>query len=695
MGIPRPSVRLAGVILTLLSAACAENRVLVHGQDLPVSQAEGLVSADLSAERAAIASLPPAARAARLETFAARYPGVPASAAALHEAARAWRAAGEVGRSAAALGRLLVDHPLYPDSTAAKYELALCDLELGRVRDGLANLSSLYGRLPEGQRAGAARAAAQGAELAHAWPEAIRWWSEAAQKLAGPEREAALQRAGEVVDGRLTFLEVARLKESLPSDSLLLPAVVMKLCRVQLHLHDWSRAEEEARELARRWPDSPWAVEARAALERLSRLTTIKPGVIGVAVPLSGQYKRWGEVILQGVGLALGESSGLKLAIRDTRGEPDGASAAIEQLTLDEGAIAVVGGVTNAEAERAAATAEELGVPLLSLSKQSEVTAAGPYVFQHMLTSEAQAKALADVFMGRRGLRRFAILYPSVAYGVELANAFWDEVEARGGEVRAAETYAIDRTTFTPLVKDMVGRRFLDERTEYLEAQKEIGRRETDPFRRRKALEKLRDGVEPVVDFEAVLIADFARNVKLIAPALAVEDVVTATCQPDELRKIEKATGRRDLKAVQLLGGNGWGADPTLFDTAPGGAGRHIRCAIFVDGFFAGASRPETRAFTEAYQRKYGAAPTILEAYAYDAFRLVRAALEQGRAASREALREALSRLKNLKAATGDLTVGPKRVVEKELFFLTVDRDGLRELTRAELAATGWGGAAP
>ena len=66
-------------------------------------------------------------------------------------------------------------------------------------------------------------------------------------------------------------------------------------------------------------------------------------------------------------------------------------------------------------------------------------------------------------------MKRFAIMYPSIPYGTELANAFWDEVEARGGEIRAAETYANDRTTFTPLVKGMVGKLYLDERTDYLE----------------------------------------------------------------------------------------------------------------------------------------------------------------------------------------------------------------------------------
>ena len=39
--------------------------------------------------------------------------------------------------------------------------------------------------------------------------------------------------------------------------------------------------------------------------------------------------------------------------------------------------------------------------------------------------------------------------------------------------------------------------------------------------------------------------------------------------------------------------------------------------------------------------------------------------------------------------------MGPKRLVEKELFYLTADQDGVRELTPAERAAGGWGGAAP
>jgi ABC-type branched-subunit amino acid transport system substrate-binding protein len=704
-----PIASLAPLALLLALAAslsaCAPGTVVVRGQELPVAEADKLVRGELAVEQAAAMKLPPAERAQKLEALAARYPGVPTSAELLHEAARAWRTAGDRPRAAAALSRLLVEHPLYPNATAAKQELALLDLEQGRLRDGLATLGSIYSRLPPSEQPATARAAALAAEVGRLWPEALRWWSELSARSSGAEQAEALARAVDVVDARLSTPELQKLRALLPADAPVLPIIAMKLTRVRLHERDYAGAEQEARALLTTWPDSSWAAEARALLERLGRLTAVKPGVIGVAVPLSGQFKRWGEVILQGVALAIPEGSGLTVVVRDTRGEPDGAAAAIEQLALDEQAILVLGGVSSGEAERAAATAEELAVPFISLSRQENVTDAGPHVFQNMLTASAQARALADLFMGKRGMKRFGLLYPSVPYGAELANAFWDEVEARGGEVRAAETYAIDRTTFTPLVKAMVGRLYADERPEFVEAAKEIVQKESDPFRRRKALEKLHDGLPPVIDFDAILVADFARNVKLIAPALAVEDVVTITCLPEELKRLEKNAEKNAEKSdkaadknapkrelqpvqpVQLLGGNGWGGDPSLFDSGPGGAGRHVRCAIYVDGFFAGSARPETRRFTEAYRKRYEVDPTILEASAHDAVKMARQVLEQDKAQTREALRDGLAALKGFKGATGDITFSPRRTPEKELFFLTTDRDGVRELTRAELNA--------
>jgi ABC-type branched-subunit amino acid transport system substrate-binding protein len=682
----RPSATKLLAVLLLALAACPK-RVVVNGQEMDVSRADALARHDLETIRAA--ALPPAEQATRLEAFAVRYRGVPAAAEALHDAGGLWRRAGRPERAAQVLGTLLTDYPLYPGSVDAKYLLSLAHIEQGRPADALATLASVYGKLPAATRPEAASRAADAALATGADADAVRWLSELAQVSPPEARSSVLRRAADAVD-RLPLADVARLREELPADAPVQEPLAMKLARIQLHVQDYARAEAAAREVFLRWPDGPYAADARALVERISRLTYVRPNVLGVAVPLSGTYKRWGEAILQGVGVAL-EGSTTRLAVRDTRGEPDGAAAAIEALALEEGAIAIVGGVTNAEAERAAATAEGLQVPFVSLSKLEGVTRAGPHVFQNMLTASAQAKALVEHAMGRRGMRRFALMYPSIPYGVELANAFWDEVEARGGEIRAAETYASDRTTFTPLVKSMVGKLHLDERTDWQERQREIAQKETDPFRRRKALERARERLEPIVDFDAIFVPDFARTVRLIAPSLAVEDVVTQTCAPEEVQRIRKTTGRPDLVPVQLLGANGWN-DPSLFDMTPGGPGRHVRCAVIVDGFFASSSRPGTRRFVDAWARKHpGQTPTILEASAHDAAGMARQVMET-RVPTRAAFRDALARVRGFQGATGEIAVGPERTPEKELFFLTVDQDGLREMTREELAVPGAGG---
>jgi ABC-type branched-subunit amino acid transport system substrate-binding protein len=677
---------IAAALALSLPAACAKRIVTVAGRQMSEDEAAVLAGTELSRTRAATAALPPEQAAREFEALAARLGDASGAADALFEAAARWRAAKRPERAAADLGQLLGRFPLWPRSLWAKYQLGLAQIELGRPRDAFQTLSTLHDKLPREEQLEAASRIADAAEAARLWPEAARWRAELATRAEGARRDEEVARLVEIVDGRLSFLEVAKLKEDLPSNSPALPAVVMKLARVYLHLHDYPQAEGAAREEAERWPGGPFAADARALLERLRRRTQTNPRTIGLALPMSGKFQAWGEAILQGVTLGLGEGSGFKIAVRDTRGEPDGAAQAIEELVAGEGAIAVLGGVANAEAPRAAAAAQELEVPFVSLSKVEGVTDAGPYVFRLMLTASAQARALAAFAFEKRGMRRFAIMWPGIPYGQELANAFWDEVDARGGEMRGAEPYDYDRTTFSPLVKDLVGKLYLDERLDYIGSQREIAKEEKDPYRRRKALEKLRKDLAPVVDFDALFIPDFAKNLALIAPALAVEDVVTTTCDPTELERIRKSTGREGLKPVQLLGANGWD-DPSLVEKA----GRYVTCSIFVDGFFPGSDRPETKRFVEAYAKKYGTPPSILEASAYDAVRMVRQALERDASPSRASLRDALAGVKGFKGATGDISFDERREPSKALFLLTIDKEGLRELRPSELAAPGAG----
>src|SRR5256712_7444059 len=113
----------------------------------------------------------------------------------------------------------------------------------------------------------------------------------------------------------------------------------------------------------------------------------------------------------------------------------------------------------------------------------------------------------------------------------------------------------------------MVGRspEDLDERQQCSEQAEKITEELKDPCRRRKALSQLRNQQAPIVDFDAMFIPDSARTVRLIAPAIAAEDVITTGCDTKELEVVKRTTKNEQLRTLQLLGTSLWDS-PDLVD---------------------------------------------------------------------------------------------------------------------------------
>jgi ABC-type branched-subunit amino acid transport system substrate-binding protein len=127
---------------------------------------------------------------------------------------------------------------------------------------------------------------------------------------------------------------------------------------------------------------------------------------------------------------------------------------------------------------------------------------------------------------------------------------------------------------------------------------------------------------------------------------------------------------------VILLGSNGWN-DPSKL----GPAADHLEGAVFVDGFFASSQRRGTQEFVAAYRSAYGGTPEILEAQAYDAGKLVAAAVQSG-ARSRPQMIGALQSPRGIEGASGPVAVGPGGV-QRQLFLLRINTG-----TISEVAAT-------
>jgi branched-chain amino acid transport system substrate-binding protein len=104
-------------------------------------------------------------------------------------------------------------------------------------------------------------------------------------------------------------------------------------------------------------------------------------------------------------------------------------------------------------------------------------------------------------------------------------------------------------------------------------------------------------------------------------------------------------------------------------------------CSVFVDGFFAESSRNGTKKFIKAYSKDYkDLQPTLLDATGYDAAAMLRHVIEKGAPKSRGELASQLALLKDFEGASGKTSFNDKREAVKQLYFLTIDKDGIKEI---------------
>jgi ABC-type branched-subunit amino acid transport system substrate-binding protein len=281
-------------------------------------------------------------------------------------------------------------------------------------------------------------------------------------------------------------------------------------------------------------------------------------------------------------------------------------------------------------------------------------------------------------------MKRFGIFYPDNTYGRFMMNLFWDKVEELGGEITAVESYKTDDTDFTDGIRKMVGLYYprtestirklkmmkmieneedgmgdhegevetavdtgedmediLDGEGEALE-DIDIDRDQYDA--ERSTGRGVEEGMEPIVDFDAVFIPDNYQQVALIAPQFPFNNVFN----------------------VPFLGTSLWLSDE-LLETA----GSYIQGAIFPAGFFIDNESEIVRGFVESYKDNFESEPTVLAANGYDTIRFIKDILNKNAIRTRTDFQKAL--LGNtFHGVTGEISFDNQGEVQKEPFLLTV-----------------------
>lgn len=414
------------------------------------------------------------------------------------------------------------------------------------------------------------------------------------------------------------------------------------------------------RSLAALYPQTPQAAKANAEINLILALQETDPKVIGAVLPLSGKNANIGQHALNSIRIGLGlnkPGSNLRLAIFDTQGNPELAAAGVEKLLRDDKVIALIGGLSSKEALAAGQKADLLGVPFIGLSQKSGLTAIGDYVFRNSLTAEMQIDRLVQHAFEKLNAKRFAVLYPNDAYGVEFANIYWDHVLARGGKIMAAQTYNPKENDFTSMIQKMTGTYYQEARPEeYKERLKEMALEKKDKADKNKnkakakpkdtrANEVLESVLAPIVEFDVLFIPDTGKTLSQVMAFLKVNDV----------------------PPLIFLGTNIWNSNE--LGKRVGSTSNQI---YFVDAIDLSDSSPKESQFFKDYFAEFNEEPTLIEMQVFEAAKIIRDLLASG-VASRDSLASGLRSLGRTGGVTGELRMSSQRELERPLHILSLE----------------------
>jgi len=410
------------------------------------------------------------------------------------------------------------------------------------------------------------------------------------------ERARAQTRLDELIEALDAEQTEVALSE-LPTEGRAWPIVARRALRNAFDAGRLERVRQLAEALeSQRVPLEP---ELRAMVLRANRTGEANPRAIGAILPLSGRGREIGQRTLQALMLAANlpprgptAPDAPRVHFRDDAGDPERAARAVDDLVALHQVIAIVGPLDGRSAEAAAARAQALGVPLLSLAPDARVTRDRPMVFRMMPTAREEAAALVRAAK-ERGAQRIAAIHPTHAFGTTMARSAREAAEgmglAWGGEV----SYEPGATSFGDAMT---------------------------------ALRRL--------DFDALIVPDTGRTLAVLAPSLAAGGI--------------------------------WGGDPSraprntrpatiLLPTVSVDAQLLRTSARYLEGAL--VSRPYEPTTPGAplelaneFEDRYGEAPDVFAAAAYDAFHFVEATVDRG-ALSRDALAGQLGELEHRSAA--------------------------------------------
>ena len=256
------------------------------------------------------------------------------------------------------------------------------------------------------------------------------------------------------------------------------------------------------------FPGSPDLGQLQAWASGEIQVTTV-----GVMLPLSGTYARFGEQALRGIRLALAslESGGrVSLLIEDTAGDPAKAIAAYQQML--DAHVAIVVGPLLAETTQALVPYLKPEVPVISMTSQVNLAQASPSLFVHTLSPLAQVQFVAN-YARQQGASRMVVINQDRPDAKLEGDMFTTAFEQLGGEVSYRLQLPADTVDDRPLLRQMRAETDDEELLAELDEDLALFSPETDME------------IRMPTNFDAIYLALRGKDVALLAGQLVYADI--------------------------------------------------------------------------------------------------------------------------------------------------------------------------
>ncbi len=470
-----------------------------------------------------------------------------------------------------------------------------------------------------------------------------------------------LKSLGTFLDELLEHVDQVSILETLTqqySRAPIIDRIYHRLAMTELKNGNRQKADDYFENIVKNYPESPYFGIASENIRTIQKSSELSPKKIGVVLTLSGKFSSFGYRALQGIQLALNmftvksDPTAISMVVIDDEGNPEKAIRAIEELYYVHHVIGVIGPISSKTVNPMAKKANELGLPLITLT-QFEPEPLGGYVFSAGLTASTQVKTVLKYATEKLKMKNFAMLAPQSAFGAEYTKYFWDEVEKNGGSMKGYETYATDEKDFRIYIDKLVGLNSNDARKKERDELSTIKQKIIEQMKLKKLNKRLEQtfSLKPIVDFDAVFIPEDPQTLGQLLPTFAF----------------------RDVEKIQFLGMNLWNRQELVSRAASFAEG-----SVFVDGFFAHSSKPAVQEYAERYRAQFGMEPNMVDASSFDAAKLIQSII-QDRNISRDDLKVALERVNNFPGLSGPIQYSQGNLA-KSVHLLTLRNGKIEEI---------------